>query len=250
MKADWDALTRGVESSSAVEGIRVKLSRYPRPVRDIHQIELTTRCNLRCRYCPSPQKLRPHEDMTWSTYEAALDLVKFYVRQCTQTELSLTGIGESLMHPRFFEAVAAARQVIGPKRDLVITTNGLLLDDAACQTLKEFAPKVFVSLHRPEKAGPAVEAAKRAGIFAGANPAPSISAFNWAGQVKWHVSAPRTLCEYLRLGWGVVLVDGSVTTCCLDADGSGLIGTVWDNPETLKLQPYKLCESCHMEVPQ
>ncbi len=226
------------------------IDRYPRPVREIHQIELTTRCNLRCRYCPSPQKLRPHEDMAWDTYAAALDLVKFYVRQGTQTELSLTGIGESLMHPRFLEAVVAARTIIGPKRDLVITTNGLLLDDTACAALKEFQPQVFISLHRPEKAGPAVEAAKRAGIFKGANPAPSISAFNWAGQVKWFVSAPRTLCEYLRLGWGVVLVDGRVTTCCLDATGGGSYGTVFDAPESLRMSPWKLCETCHMDVPQ
>lgn len=220
---------------------------YPRPVREIHQIELTTRCNLKCRYCPSPQKPRPHEDMDWEVYEQSLDLVKFYVRQGTQTELSLTGIGESLMHPRFFEAVAAARQVIGRIRDLVVTTNGLLLDDDACQTLKPFGPKVYISLHRPEKAGPAVEAAKRAGIFAGANPAPSVSAFDWAGQVKWFVSAPRTPCDYLRLGWGVILVDGRVTHCCLDATGGGTLGTVWDNPEALKMAPWKLCSSCHMD---
>ncbi len=223
---------------------------YPRPVRDIHQIELTTRCNLRCRYCPSPQKLRPHEDMAWDTFEAALDMVKFFVRQGTQTELSLTGIGESLMHPRFFEAVAAARAVIGPQRKLVVTTNGILLDDKACEVLKEFRPAVFISLHRPEKAGLAVEATKRAGIFAGANPAPSVSAFDWAGQVKWFVSAPRTLCDYLRQGWGVVLVDGRVTTCCLDATGGGTFGTVWDNPETLRMSPWKLCDGCHMEVPK
>ncbi|MDZ4251326.1 MAG: radical SAM protein, partial [Sulfuritalea sp.] len=173
----------------------------------------------------------------------------FYVRQGTQTELSLTGIGESLMHPRFFEAVAAARAVIGPQRPLIITTNGILLNDAACQTLKEFSPQVFISLHRPEKAGPAVEAAKRAGIFSGANPAPSISAFDWAGQVKWFVSAPRVPCDYLRQGWGVVLVDGRVTTCCLDATGGGSFGTVWDKPESLRMSPWKLCESCHMEVP-
>lgn len=251
MKApDHFALIRSVESSSAVEGVRVKLPRYPRPVREVHQIELTTRCNLRCRYCPSPQKLRAHEDMTWETFEAALALVAFYVQQGTQGELSLTGIGESLLHPRFVEAVARSRETIGPHRDLVVTTNGLGLTDTLCAALSPHKPKVFVSLHRPEKAGPAVEAAKRAGIFAGANPAPSISAFNWAGQVRWHVSAPRTVCEYLRLGWVVVLVDGSVTTCCLDATGAGVVGTVRDDPDTLRLAPYGLCAGCHMEVPK
>lgn len=220
---------------------------YPRPVRDIHQIELTSRCNLRCKYCPSPHLPRPKMDMTMDVFEKALALVKHYVKIGTQTELSLTGIGESLMHPNFLEMVGAAREAIGPNRPLVITTNGLLLDDKMCNALAFFNPQVYVSLHRPEKAGPAIEAAKRAGIFFGANPAPSTSAFNWAGQVNWHVSAPRTKCEYLRSGWAVVLADGRVTTCCLDADGSGVIGLVDDAPSSLMMKPYKLCETCHMD---
>lgn len=222
---------------------------YPRPVRDIHQIELTTRCNLRCQYCPHPHLPRPKIDMEWETFEAALRLVAHYVAQGTQTELSLTGIGESLLHPRFIEMVAAARDVIGPNRPLVVTTNGLLLTDKMCADLAPYHPQVFVSLHRPEKAGPAVENAKRHGILAGVNSSAAISAFNWAGQVKWHVSAPRIQCEYLRSGWAVVLVDGRVTTCCLDASGAGVIGSVNDEPDSLMLKPYSLCGECHMEVP-
>lgn len=187
--------------------------------------------------------------MLWETFLAALDLVRHYVQQGSQTELSLTGIGESLMHPQFVEAVAEARAVIGPDRPLVITTNGLLLDEAMCRDLAPFRPQVFVSLHRPEKAGPAVELAKKYGILHGVNASAAISAFNWAGQIDWHVSAPRTKCEYLRAGWGVVLVDGRVTTCCLDASGAGVVGTVWDIPEKLMLKPYSLCSTCHMTPP-
>lgn len=231
------------------------LARYPRPVRDIHQLELTTRCNLRCHYCPHyPELPRPKTDMLWETFEAALELVSYYVRQGTQTELSLTGIGESLLHPRFVEMVAACRTALGPQRQLTVTTNGLLLDDELCAALAPFNPSVYVSLHRPEKAGLAVEAAKKHGLLRGINNAFATSAFNWAGtQRNWFVSAPRTPCEYLRSGWGVVLADGRVTTCCLDADGSGVVGTVWDHPEKLQLQPWgdakKGCASCHMSVP-
>jgi len=228
---------------------------YPRPVRDIHQIELTTRCNLKCKYCPHyPELPRKKEDMAWETFEASLALVDYYVRQGTQTELSLTGIGEAVLHPRFLEMVERCRAVIGPQRMLTITTNGLLFNDAMCTSLVPFHPSVFISLHRPEKAGPAIEAAKRHGILAGTNNAFATSAFVWAGaQKNWFVSAPKTKCEYLRSGWAVVLVDGRVTTCCLDADGSGVVGTVWDDPETLKLAPWgsadKGCAACHMSVP-
>jgi hypothetical protein len=233
------------------------MKHYPRPIRDIHQIELTTRCNLKCHYCPHyPELPRPKEDMAWDIFEASLALVDYYVQQGTQTELSLTGIGESLLHPRFVEMVAAARTVIGPDRQLTVTTNGLLLDDEMCASLQPFRPSIFVSLHRPEKAALAMVAAKKYGLLAGRNTAFADSAFDWAGyQKNWKavVSAPNIKCEYLRSGWGVILVDGRITTCCLDADGSGVVGTVQDNPDTLVLAPWgndtKGCNACHMEVP-
>jgi len=233
------------------------MNAYPRPVRDVHQIELTTRCNLKCHYCPHfPELPREKVDMDWDTFEAALDLVRFFVRQGTQTELSLTGIGESLLHPRFVEMVAESRAAIGQARPLVVTTNGLLLDDAMCEALKPYAPQVYVSLHRPEKAALAVAAAKRAGIFKLTNSQFVTGAFNWAGyQENWTpmVCAPPLPCAYLGAGWCVVLVDGRVATCCLDADGSSVVGHVRDDPESLALSPWgdekKGCKACHMRVP-
>lgn len=231
------------------------MNNYPRPVRDVHQIELTTRCNLRCHYCPHfPELPRKKEDMDWETFRASMDLVHYFVRQGTQTELSLTGIGESMLHPRFVDMVCYSRQVIGPYRPLVVTTNGLLLDDSMAASLALYKAQVYVSLHRPEKAGLAVEAAKKHGILAGVNNAFATASFNWAGtQKNWFVSAPKIKCEYLRSGWCVVLVDGRIATCCLDADGTSVVGTVEDDPETLALSPWgdasKGCAACHMEVP-
>lgn len=230
---------------------------YPRPVRDVHQIELTTRCNLRCHYCPHfPELPRPKVDMEWDDFEAALDLVRFFVRQGTQTELSLTGIGESMLHPRFAEAVAKAREVIGPDRMLTITTNGLLLDETMAASIAMYRPSVFISLHRPEKAAFAVAVARRHHMLAGINGSFALAAFDWAGyQKNWTelVSAPPIKCEYLRAGWCVVLVDGTVATCCLDADGTSIVGTVRDDPQSLVLRPWgnaeKGCAKCHMEVP-
>lgn len=232
-------------------------SPYPRPVRDIHQIELTTRCNLRCHYCPHfPNLPRPKVDMMWEVFERSLAVVDFFCRQGTQTELSLTGIGESLVHPNFVAMVAAARATIGPNRPLTVTTNGILLTESMCAMLAPYAPQVFISLHRPERATFAVQAAKKHGILAGINNSFVTSAFDWAGyQKNWtaNVSAPKIKCEYLRAGWGVILVDGRMATCCLDADGSSVFGDIWQDPATLRMKPWgtpeKGCNSCHMEVP-
>lgn len=225
------------------------MSCYPRPIREIHVVELTTRCNLRCKYCPSPQKLRPHEDMAWETYEQTLRFIKKLCDAGTQGEVALTGIGEPTLHPRFVEAVAALREALGPERQITISTNGLLFTEALAIALKPYAPQVFVSLHRPERAGLAVEIAIKHGILAGANASAATSAMDWAGQVKWFNSHPPAHCEYLYAGWAVVLVDGRVTMCCVDATGEGSVGTVWDVPVMLQMAPFGLCKKCSFSVP-
>ena len=47
-----------------------------------------------------------------------------------------------------------------------------------------------VKLHRPEKAGPAVEAYRKIGALDGVSADPSINAYDWAGQVEWF-NSPR-----------------------------------------------------------
>lgn len=229
---------------------------YPRPITTVKQLEPTTRCNLRCVYCPqalgSPKGSgfpRKREDMTLETFAAVMDLMEHYVKAGTQGELCFTGIGEPTLHANLPEMMAWARRVLGPQRPLVISTNGIEFTEALAKQIAPLHPSVFVSTHRPEKAGPAIEIAKRHGIFANRNVSFVDSAFDWAGQVKWHVSHERVPCEHLKQGWGIVLVDGRVSTCCLDADGSGVVGTVWDSPKTLAVKPFKLCDTCSFSVP-
>lgn len=229
---------------------------YPRPVQSIHQIEITSHCNLRCVYCPSRnlEEIRGQEKMFMErdVFARALEWAEHFEDvKGTQNELSITGIGEAIMHPDFIEYCEMARQAL-PDNFICLSTNGILLTNAIAKKLASMNIRLFVSLHRPEKAGKAIEIAKRHGILNGVNAAFATSSFDWAGQVEnWHVSAETTPCEYLRSGWAVVLVDGRITTCCLDAEGKdGVIGTVWDDIETgLEMKPFSLCTNCHMSVP-
>ncbi len=225
---------------------------YPRPITSIHQIELSSHCNLKCKYCPSPQletlRDQPAQNMTAKVFARALAWAAYYEYRGTQHELALTGIGEAILHPNFVECLRMARQIL-PRNPITISTNGLAFTDELAKEIAPFKPEIYVSLHRPEKAGPAIEIAKKYGIYKMANASFATSAFNWAGQLDWFVSAPKNLCGYLAMGWSVVLVDGRITTCCLDASGVGVVGTVDDEPGSLSITPYKLCLTCHEEIP-
>lgn len=213
----------------------------------IHQIEITSRCNLRCKYCAHPTMTRAKMDMDWDIYARAIEIVKSCAERGSRGSLNLAGIGESTMHPQFIRMLAYAREQLGEAQELVLATNGLLVNDKMAEAMKPYAPRVFVSLHRPERAGPAIEALKRVGLLAGVSGDPSVAATDWAGQVKWHVSAMRAPCPWVRGGWAMVLSDGSMTRCSFDATGVGIFGHVMD-AEQPYTSPYILCKSCHQDV--
>lgn len=224
--------------------------KYPRIVQQIHQIELTTQCNLRCKYCPHPNMLREKVHMDTAVFKDAIGRVYYYAQNGLQGELSFTGIGEPTLHPELIPMLARARQWL-PGIPMVFSTNGMptFTEEIAAACAKHNVG-VMISMHRPEVAGLAIELAKKHSVLKAVNTAFATSAFNWAGQVDgWFNSAPETPCEYLRSGWGVILVNGNITTCCLDASEDGVIGDVWTDPNELYLEPFSLCDNCHMSLP-
>jgi hypothetical protein len=186
-------------------------------------------------------------DMEWAVFERAIRLAVWCKKHGTQGPLNLAGIGESTMHPHFIRMLAYAREQLGADHQLVLATNGLLVNDNLAAQMAPYRPTVFVSLHRPEKASFAVEALKKVGLLAGVSADPSVSATDWAGQIKWHVSAPTTDCPWVKGGWGMVLSDGRITRCSFDATGVGVIGHVMDDVQPWT-SPYSLCRTCHQNV--
>ena len=228
----------------------VVATKYPKLVTAMHQIEITSRCNLVCRYCPSPKLKRPKVDMDLATYKRALEWATFYVSRGTMQELNLAGIGESTMHPDFVEYVRLARDAVGSHTRIVLATNGLLVTDEMAEAVQVYNPRFYVSLHRPEKAGPAIEILKRYGLIDGVSGDPSYAAIEWAGQVEWFTSAAQgQTCDWMLNGWMMAMADGRLTTCCLDASGVGVIGHVDDPIGKAEIKPYELCQKCHLVVP-
>jgi hypothetical protein len=221
------------------------------PLQQIHQIEITSRCNLRCVYCVHPTMAREKKDMDRETFSRALHWALHFQNAGTQGSINLAGIGESTMHESFIEYLAMTRSVLGPAQDIVLATNGVVIarNPSLAEQMAPYRPKVYVSLHRPEKAGIAVELLSKAGILAGVSADSSISATDWAGQVKWHVSARKgSPCPWVRGGWGIVLSDGRITRCAFDGTGIGVIGHVNDDLSKMQTSPYSLCKSCHQDV--
>lgn len=188
--------------------------------------------------------------MDRKTFERTLEWCVYYEDICgTQNELSLTGLGETLMHPDFLEYATLAREAL-PHNFINLSTNGLLLTEKICEHLAKLNIRLYISMHRPEKAGPAIQKAKKYGILNDTNDSFATSAFDWGGQVDWYVSAPeKTPCEWLRSGWANVLVDGRITACCLDAAAAGVFAHVDDEIGEAYTKPFDLCSTCHMSVP-
>lgn len=223
-------------------------ARFEFAIRELHQIEITSRCNLRCVYCVHRTMPRSKADMADDVYAQALKWAATFVERGTQQSLNLAGIGESTLHPDFVRYVHLAREAVGPDCMLVLATNGLLMDDATAEAIAPADPAVYVSLHRPEKAGPAVEALRRAGILAGVSADPSVAATDWAGQVKWHRSAAPRRCMWVTGGQVFAMSDGRLTVCSFDGKGQETLGTVWDDLDELRTRPYFLCPTCDQDL--
>ncbi len=91
-------------------------------------IEITTRCNLRCAFCARTQGARPAVDMSLETFKRILDLLPHAYR------ITLVGLGEPLLHPGVAECVAMAA---AKGRRVSLVTNALLLTPERSRRLIE-----------------------------------------------------------------------------------------------------------------
>jgi MoaA/NifB/PqqE/SkfB family radical SAM enzyme len=97
---------------------------------DALQVEVSSRCNLKCVMCPGSVLAHgwPRHDMEWETFEA---LSTAFERA---TWVYLQGWGEPLLQPRIFDMVARAK---GAGCNVGFTTNGTLLTKATSERLLE-----------------------------------------------------------------------------------------------------------------
>ena len=96
----------------------------------IIQIEVSTKCQLRCCYCPRTllKDRWRSEDISWDNFARLLP----YVGKAGLVHLQ--GWGEPLLHPDIWKMARAIKEKGGR---VSMTTNGVLLDDAAVRQICE-----------------------------------------------------------------------------------------------------------------
>src|SRR3954470_23459703 len=113
------------------------------PLPSFVQIEPVGQCNLRCQMCPIQFRTDgppngPPAFMPFETFTRLVDQLG------TMTELQLQGLGEPMMHPRFFDMVAYAAE-----RGINVSTNSnltLLNDRRAERCVTSGLARLHVSI--------------------------------------------------------------------------------------------------------
>ncbi len=112
----------GLAAAGREPVLPIKVSREP----IIANVEITTRCNLKCPYCARTMRGVASDDMSLDRFRTILRLLPNAYR------ITLVGLGETLMHPRVVDFVAAASTA---GRRVALVTNAMLLDETLSKEL-------------------------------------------------------------------------------------------------------------------
>ncbi len=103
-------------------------------------IRITSRCNLKCRYCSYSGFANPENeqaDMSRSTFQRILECAK----ELMPAEIHISG-GEPLLHPQWEEFLSQARELFY----VSMFSNGTLITPEVAQALKKHEVALAISL--------------------------------------------------------------------------------------------------------
>ena len=227
-------------------------------VTTIMNIEVSSICNNKCPYCPAPKQseLRPVGLMSMETFHKVMDWVRYFVEKGTQKELNLFGIGEPTLNPNLVEMVRIARKNLPYNLPVHTNTNGNTMTDELASQLKDAGiTHVDVTGHDALKAAMAIRYLRKYRIFGVLSADFMLTPNNWAGQVDWPTTDYSDFfktpvpcvypCPWINRGQVMVMWDGRVTRCCLDASARGLLGTIDNDVANMNVTKFGLCDKCH-----
>ena len=223
----------------------------------ITTIELSTRCDLACKYCINrlmETAGRKRIIMDDRVFMASIDLLSDLCLRGTQHEVNLNGNGESCLDIQLPARVRIVCDIMGA-RPVSFSTNGVSMTRELAKALRDAGLKeISLSPHSPYHARTAAIYLLEAGINVTINLGPIASSHNWAGQLEPEHCVPyvRPLrCDPIIEGRGYIQAEGDITPCCYDYRGMGSFGTVFDDDIfDREPKPFDLCKTCHQVIPQ
>lgn len=226
----------------------------------ITTIELSSICNLQCKYCVNrllvKHPARKAGIMTERTFGKTLELLSELCKRGTQREINMNGNGESFLDPELCTRIAKVRNIVGPDRQVSLCTNGLIMNDSIAKRIKDSGvTSVDLSIHSPYHTRRALPILARNGVGGVVNLGAIANSHNWAGQLESEHSIddrllPKIQCDPLIEGRGYVQSEGNISPCCYDYRNLGRFGTVFDdNILDINYGAYSLCDTCHQIIP-
>lgn len=221
-------------------------------IQTINTIELSSICNFKCQYCPAKDQhnYRNVGFMEEETFQKSIGWVRYFANKGTQLEVNLFGVGEPTLHPRLVEFVQLAREAIPMRIPLHLNTNGSKMTMELARDLnKAGITSIDITGHDARAAANTIRILREVGIPGQVSMDFMVNPNNWAGQVDWF--EPRYnagACPWLNRGQVMIMSDGRVTNCCIDAFAKGVFATVDDDLPERTVRSMPLCAECHHEI--
>ncbi len=188
--------------------------------------------------------------MSDEVFERTLYWLGEFQRDGAQGNVNLHHFGESTLHPKFVEWVDRITDIVPEAR---VSSNGVGVTREMIRGMRDAGlTALSLSIHRPEVVKKVAEMCQDEGLVCDFASGPLSAPHNWAGQVEGRNSewAKTYECHFLEIQEVVILADGRLATCCIDAEGIVPLGTVWDDLRKVDLKPFSLCLKCHHQVPE
>ena len=224
----------------------------------ITSIEVSNLCNLQCSYCINKDlvksEFRDVGIMSDDVFNRVTIILEQLVQRGTQKEIWLNGNGEPLLDLQLARRVQIVKRIVGSQQ-VGISTNGLIMDNDIAKSLKACGiDRIDISSHVLDAAITAQRVCMRNGIQAGISTGVIFANHDWAGQINNLKANPKiggSICTPLVEGRGYIQKEGNISPCCYDYKNLGTFGHVFDKDILDRpIKPFKLCETCHQQIPQ
>lgn len=212
-------------------------------VNSVYAVEVSGACNLEatCKWCPMHN--RPRSRKRGLMREETISRALYYVEKLgppPNEPVFLHNFGEPLLHPSFDDIALRFSRVCS----VSMSTNGVLLDDTWADRLAR-VPWAWISLSPWD-----MKAVERAGKLLAERGVctkyPSGVTHDWAGQAVegksqlFSVGCPFLVEKKLVIRW-----DGTLASCCISDRQEDVIGFAEQEPESIEMRAYTICNECH-----